>query len=147
MYKNIIFFSFFLSPKMDLWVEWDSVGDNWDAHTRESTVRFFRETSLSFYFVQVEIFLALYNFSNAHANPRDQTSRLHVARRHASFWQFMWHFRWGTTCILFTFENRCTFCYAPHATYTAYQRDLLVNIQRSNIKPNCPKTEFPVWYS
>ena len=34
--------------------------------------------------------------------------------------QFTWHFYWGTTCILFIFENRCTFCYATRVTCVAF---------------------------
>ena len=38
--------------------------------------------------------------------------------------QRTWHFCRGNNCILFTFRNSLTSCYATHSTYVTCQRDL-----------------------
>ena len=59
-----------------------------------------------------------------------QSSWSHLPPTHLLSSQLMRHFCWGSTCVLFTWGNRCISCYSTLATYAACQRDISVNIQQ-----------------
>ena len=89
-------------------------------------VQFFCETSLLFCFflpgsessLVYIIFQILAQILKV--TPPTNTLRVDMPPSSMPPTQFMCHFCWGTTCILFILGNRYTSCYAIHATYTAF---------------------------
>ena len=140
---------------MYAWVVWERVEDSQDAHTHwvDGVVLQWKLSAFLLHSVWVKIFLGLFNFLDTQANPYGYISCLHVDRGHATHavyvalplgnnlhpvyfrrqvmppMQIIQQFCWGTTGVLFILGNRCSFCYATHATYPTCQRNLPVNIQ------------------
>ena len=51
--------------------------------------------------------------------------------------QFTWHFREGATCGLFTLGNRCISCYATHATYRRFCKDICILLTLGHMCISC----------
>ena len=136
MYKNIIcFFSFLFiignvcMGKVREIRRWLILHTHTHTHIQGLTVRIFSDP-LPPRSVRVEIFLGLYNFPDAHEKVTPPTYILHLDMSPSRMppTQLKRHFRRGIS-VLFTLGNRGISCYANKAIYTAYRRDLQVNIQ------------------